>query len=75
MSDRYEQCPLKAAGLRLVTFSELPTVVIGPDDKCICTEADRCLDVDRKTRDRCTLKELKTLNSQAIFRRAWQSGE
>ncbi len=74
-TDKYETCPLKAAGLSLHTLYELGTVVIGPDGKCICTVGQRCMDVDKKGETRCTLEELKTLNSQAERRRSWQSGD
>lgn len=72
--NRYEECPLKAAGFRLVSLSDLPTVVIGADGKCICTKDQRCLNVDRHDGERCTLEDLQRLNSEAIRRRAWQSG-
>lgn len=75
MSDKYKTCPLKEAGFRLETFSELPPMIIGPDGKCICTESDRCMDVDKRDGMRCTLKELQTLDHVARCRRAWQSGE
>lgn len=73
--DRFDECPLMAAGFRLEGFVELPTIVIGPDDKCICTKTGRCLNVDRRDGCRCTLTELRLLDSQAISRRARQSGE
>ncbi len=73
--DRYDDCPLEAAGFRLESFAELPTVVIGPDGKCICTKHNRCRDVDRRDGNRCTLEDLKRLDAQARDRRSWQSGD
>lgn len=72
--DKYKECPLKAAGFRLVDFVELPTMIIGPDGMCICTENDRCRDVDKRDGKRCTLEQLKSLDSVASARRGWQSG-
>ncbi len=72
--DHYDECPFKATGFSLQTFDELPPVIIGPDGKCVCTKDDRCLNVDRRDGNRCTLAELRLLNDQARARRAWQSG-
>lgn len=73
--DRFNECPLEDAGFRLEKFSELGTVVIGVDGKCICTVEDRCLNVDKRDGLRCTLAQLRQLNSEAESHRAWQSGE
>lgn len=75
MSDKYEKCPLKEAGMSLETFRELPAMIIGADGKCICTVGDRCIDVDKRDDMRCTLQQLRALNSQASSRRARQSGD
>ncbi len=75
MIDKYETCPLAAAGFKLASFTELPTMVIGPDGKCICTVSDRCLDVDKRDGQRCTMEQLRSLDQQAISRRASQSGD
>ncbi len=73
-SDKYPTCPLDEAGFYIATFVELPTVIIGPDGKCICTIDQTCRNVDRRDGQRCTLAELKQLDREAISRRAWQSG-
>ncbi len=75
MTDRYLECPLATAGFRLQTFSELPPLIIGADGKCICTHASHCMDVDKRDGNRCTLAQLRDLDSQAVRRRAWQSGD
>lgn len=75
VGDRFDACPLGEMGFRLIHFSELPTVVVGPDDKCICTKDRRCLNVDRRDGNRCTLRELQQLNTDAMNRRARQAGE
>ena len=74
MSDKYELCPLTAAGLALVTFAELPALVIGPDGKCICAKNQPCMDVDKRDGQRCTLEQLRQLDAAARRRRACQSG-
>ena len=74
MSDKYVECPLKKAGLRLLRFVELGTMVIGADDKCICTTESHCRDVDKKDGMRCTVKQLTDLSYAASCRRARQGG-
>ena len=73
--DKYIECPLKVAGFKLEHFTELPSMVIGVDGKCICTVGKRCMDVDKHDEQRCTLEQLRQLDQQAMRRRAWQSGE
>lgn len=75
MSDKYDDCPLKDAGLFMVHLSELPAIIIGSDNKCICTKDQRCLDVDKRDGMRCTLDQLKQLSAEAVSRRARQSGD
>lgn len=75
MSDKYEVCPFKAAGFRLLCLDELPAIVIGTDGKCVCTEASRCLDVDKRDGLRCTEEQLRQLNRVAMGRRAYQGGD
>jgi len=72
---RYECCPLTAAGFSLVRFSVLGTRVFGADGRCICTAKDRCADVDKKDEKRCTIEQMHKLNSEAEFRRRIQSGD
>lgn len=73
--DRFNKCPLETTGFTLNHFRELGTVVIGADNKCICTIKDRCLDVDKRDGMRCTRQHLEQLNCEAGRRRAWQSGD
>jgi hypothetical protein len=73
--DGYERCPLTAAGFTLYHFSELGTVVIGPDNRCVCTKESRCRNVDRRDGQRCTVNDLKQLDREASARRGRQSGE
>lgn len=75
MSSKFHECPLALAGMRLETFTELPTMIIGLDGRCICTKSSRCIDVDKRDDDRCTLRHLRQLDSEAMSRRARQSGE
>ncbi|MGH7175124.1 MAG: hypothetical protein ACREGR_02060 [Minisyncoccia bacterium] len=72
--DRYNECPLKAAGFTLERFSELGAIIIGPDGKCICTYKNGCMNVDKRDGMRCTRQQLEQLNCEAGRRRAWQSG-
>jgi hypothetical protein len=61
---------------RLETFSELPPVIIGPDNRCTCTaSSDECPRRRVGRVQRCTLAELQQLDSEAVSRRAWQSGD
>ncbi len=73
-NDRYDECPLAAAGFRLANFAELPSLIIGPDGKCICTKTVPCLDVDKRDGLRCTLEQLRRLDEVASARRGWQNG-
>ncbi len=75
MSDRYKKCPLTEAGFKLIKLDELPPMIIGADGKCICTADQRCMDVDKRDGQRCTLWELERLSNQASARRSYQSGE
>lgn len=59
---------------RLETLSELGSFIIGPDGRCTCTVTDNCPLRKTGTQDRCTIRELKSCNSEAQSRRAWQSG-
>jgi hypothetical protein len=73
-TDKYTHCPLKAAGFTLHRFSELGTIVLDKEQKCICTVNKRCMNVDKYDGQRCSLKQLQQLNDEAIRRRAWQTG-
>lgn len=75
MTDFYDECSLKAAGLSLYHTQELGTLVIGPDGKCICVKGEQCINTDKRGDQRCTLEELRRLDDWAYSRRAWQSGE
>ena len=70
--DRYKEKPHQ---FKLVKLQELPAVLIGPDGKCDCTSEDRCIDNHKMHKNRCTLKELEQLSSEACSRRARQSGD
>lgn len=72
--DFYDECPLKRAGFTRVHLSELGTIILGPDGKCICTTAARCTNCDKVDGVRCTEKQLEQLNYEAAQRRARQSG-
>jgi hypothetical protein len=72
MNDSRFEVP--AHSYRLVTFTELPPRIIGPDNCCTCTCADYCPAGRTGSQPRCTLEELKRLNQEARFRHAWQSG-
>lgn len=74
MSEKYDECPLKAAGFTLHYFHELVAQAIGPDGRCVCTKDQRCQNPDKRGQERCTLEELKILDREAVARRAWQSG-
>lgn len=73
-TDKYTECPLKAAGFKVEYFSELGTLVIGADGKCICTIDKRCMNVDKRDEQRCTVEQLRQLNREASYRRGYQSG-
>jgi hypothetical protein len=70
--DRY---PEKPHQFKLVKLQELPAFLIGPDGKCDCTSTDNCIDNHKRHKNRCTLKELEKLSSEAVSRRARQSGD
>ncbi len=72
--DRYDECPFKATGFRLVKLSGLGSIILGPDEKCVCTTGSKCLDIDKRDGMRCSLKQLEKLSDEAVMRRAWQSG-
>lgn len=73
--ERYLQCPLRAERFSLVHFTELPSMVFGPDGHCICTEDSKCVNVDKRTPDRCSIADMEKLDREAVIRRAWQAGE
>jgi hypothetical protein len=75
MHEKYKECPFKATGFKLIDLPELPPMIIGADDMCICVEGSHCMDVDKRDGLRCSLKQLKQLSDDAVRRRAWQSGE
>jgi hypothetical protein len=70
--DRYKEKPHQ---FKLVKLQGLPAFLIGPDGKCDCTSTDKCINSHKMHKNRCTLKELEQLSSEAVSRRAWQSGE
>ncbi len=70
--DRYKEKPHQ---FKLVRLQELPAFLIGPDGKCDCTSTDNCIDNHKRHKNRCTLKELEKLSSEAVSRRARQSGD
>lgn len=72
--DKYDECPFAKTGFKLLDLPELPTVVIGPDGKCVCTKEKRCLNVDRHDGNRCSVDDLRKLSNEASSRRAYQSG-
>ncbi len=74
MMEKYKECPFKATGFKLIELPELPPIIIGADDMCICVEGDTCMDVDKRDGLRCSLNHLKKLSREAVSRRAWQSG-
>ncbi len=59
---------------RLETFEELPPLIVGPDGRCTCTQADCCPLRRTGAAERCTLDDLRKLDREAQRRRAWQSG-
>lgn len=70
--DRYKEKPHE---FKLVHFQELRSILIGPDGKCDCCTNDHCLNSHKMHKNRCTLEELKKLDSEASSRRAYQSGD
>lgn len=70
--DRYKEKPHP---FKLVHFQELRSILIGPDGKCDCTSEDKCINRHKTHKNRCTLKELDQLDSEASSRRAYQSGD
>lgn len=60
---------------RLERFDELGAFIFGPDGRCTCTVADYCPNRRKGCEERCTFGGLSRLNSEAVSRRAWQSGE
>jgi hypothetical protein len=73
-NEKYDECPFYKTGFKMVSFDILPSTIIGPDGRCICTKDKACLNVDKRSGERCTEAELDRLDREAVSRRNYQSG-